>query len=104
MFDKLLEAQKKAGEIKSRLDNISVSGEVEDGKIKVIASANKEIKEVLIDDVFFKDADKDELIELLVVALNKALEQADDISKSEMAAATQDMLGGMGGLAGMFNK
>lgn len=104
MFDKLLEAQKKAGEIKSRLDNISVSGEVEDGKIKVIASANKEIKEILIDDVFFKDADKDELIELLVVALNKALEQADDISKSEMAAATQDMLGGMGGLAGMFNK
>lgn len=104
MFGKLFEAQKKAEEIKSRLDNISVLGEVEGGKIKVVATANKEIKDISIDEDYFSELTREELEELLVVALNKALSQADNINKSEMEAATQDMLGGMGGLANMFNK
>ena len=35
MFDKLLEAQQKAGEVKKRLDGITVWGDAEGGKIKV---------------------------------------------------------------------
>ncbi|MDQ1151617.1 YbaB/EbfC family nucleoid-associated protein [Sphingobacterium zeae] len=101
MFDKLFEAQQKAEEIKKRLDSISVSGEVEGGLIRVTATANKEIKEVIIDPVFLSNADKEELEELLVVALNKALVQAENISQAEMQAASKDMLGGLGGL---FNK
>jgi len=101
MFDKLFQAQQKAEEIKKRLDSISVSGEVEDGKIRVIATANKEIKEIMIDPVYFKEIDKEELEELLLVATNKALKQADEINQAEMQAVTKDMLGGLGG---MFNK
>lgn len=104
MFSQLFEAQKKAEEIKSRLDNISVMGEVEGGKIKVVSTANKEIKDISIDDSFFSQLAREELEELLIVALNKALSQADIINKSEMEAATQDLLGGMGGLSNMFNK
>ncbi|WP_312362347.1 YbaB/EbfC family nucleoid-associated protein [Sphingobacterium sp.] len=98
MFDKLFEAQQKAEEIKKRLDSISVSGEAEGGLIRVVATANKEIKEVIIDPVFLSNADKEELEELLVVALNKAIVQAENISKAEMQAASKDMLGGLGGL------
>jgi DNA-binding protein YbaB len=101
MFDKLFQAQQKAEEIKKRLDTISVSGEVEGGKIKVIATANKEIKNVMISPEYFKDVTSEELEELLVIAINKALKQAEDISQVEMQAATKDMLGGLGG---MFNK
>lgn len=100
MFDKLFEAQQKAGEVKQRLDNITVSGVAEGGKITVTANANKVIQSVTIDEAFLKDADKEELEELLVVALNKALAQADNVSQSEMAAMTKDMFGGMGGLFG----
>lgn len=102
MFDKLLEAQQKAQEIKARLDNISVSGEAEGGKIRVISSANKEIKEIMIDPEFFKGIDKEELEELLIVALNKALAQAESISQTEMQAASQNLLGGLGGLGNLF--
>lgn len=102
MFDKLLQAQQKAQEIKSRLDTISVFGEAESGKVKVVATANKEIKEVNIDPELFANADREEIEELLVVAVNKALSQAEQVSQTEMQAATQDMLGGMGGLGNLF--
>ncbi|MDM1294416.1 YbaB/EbfC family nucleoid-associated protein [Sphingobacterium sp. N143] len=98
MFDKLFQAQQKAEEIKKRLDSISVSGEVEGGLIRVVATANKEIKEITIDPVFLSNADKEELEELMVVALNKAISQAENISQAEMQAASKDMLGGLGGL------
>jgi DNA-binding YbaB/EbfC family protein len=100
MFDKLFEAQQKAGEVKKRLDAITVTGTAEGGKITVTANANKAIQTVSIDDAFFKEADKEELEELLVVAINKAMEQADNVSQSEMAAMTKDMFGGIGGLFG----
>jgi len=32
---------------------------------------------------------------LLVVAFNKAMEQADNVSQAEMAAITKDMFGGL---------
>lgn len=102
MFDKLFQAQQKAQEIKKRLDDISVFGDAEGGNIKVVATANKEIKEVFIDPEYYSSADSEEVSELLVVALNKALAQAENVSQSEMQAATQDMLGGLGGLGNMF--
>jgi DNA-binding protein YbaB len=77
---------------------------VEGGLIRVVATANKEIKEVTIDPVFLSNADKEELEELLVVALNKAIAQAENISQAEMQAASKDMLGGLGGLGGLFNQ
>lgn len=87
-----------AGEVKKRLDAISVSGSVEGGKITVTANANKVIQSVNIDPEFLKDTDKEELEELLVTAINKAMEQADNVSQSEMAAVTKSMLGGLGNL------
>ncbi|WP_295716627.1 YbaB/EbfC family nucleoid-associated protein [Mucilaginibacter sp.] len=104
MFDKIMEAQQKAGESKKRLDAISVSGTAEGGKITVTANANKVVQSVNIDSAFLADADKEELEELLVVAFNKAMEQADNISQAEMAAMTKDMFGGMGGLGSLFGK
>lgn len=100
MFDKLMAAQQKAEEIKKRLDTVSVFGEVEGGAIKITATANKAITAVEIDEDFFKQADKEELEELLLTAINKALAQADQVSAVEMQSATKDMLGGLGGMFG----
>ena len=100
MFDKLIEAQKKAEEIKNRLDTISVSSEIEGGKIKVLATANKSITSIEIDQEFLKTADKEELEELLVTAVNKVLNEAEHVSQTEMQAATRDMMGGLGNIFG----
>jgi DNA-binding protein YbaB len=100
MFDKLMAAQQKADEIKKRLDTISVYGEVEGGQIRITATANKVITSVEIDEDFHKQADKEELEELLLTAINKALAQAEQVSAAEMQSMTKDMLGGLGGMFG----
>jgi DNA-binding YbaB/EbfC family protein len=100
MFDKLMEAQQKAGEVKKRLDAITVSGTAEGGKITVTANGNKVVQSVQIDSAFLADADKEEVEELLVVALNKAMDQAENVSQSEMAAMTKNMFGDLGGMFG----
>lgn len=100
MFDKLFEAQQKAEEIKKRLEGIYVTGEAEGGVIRVIANGNKQVSEINIDEDFLQSADKEELEELLVVAVNKAIEQAEKVSQTEMQATTRDMLGGLGNIFG----
>jgi len=93
-----MQAQQKAGEIKKRLDAITVTGVAESGKITVTANANKVIQSVVIDDELFKDGDKEQLEELLLIAINKAMEQAENVSQTEMAASAKEMLGNLGGL------
>lgn len=100
MFDKLFEAQQKAGEVKQRLDGIIVTGAAEGGKITVTANGNKVLQSIAIDEAFLKEADKEELEELLVLAVNKALEQAENVNQAEMAAMTKNMFGDLGGMFG----
>lgn len=104
MFDKIFEAQQKADEVKKRLDGVTVTGAAEGGKITVTANGNKVLQSVVIDEAFYKEADREELEELMVVAVNKALEQAENIHQSEMTAMTKDMLGGLGALGNLFGK
>ena len=100
MFDKLLEAKQKAEAVKKRLDGLTVTGIAEGGKIKVTSNGNKVIQSISIDEELLKSADKEELEELLTIAVNKALEQAENLNQSEMAALSKDMFGGLGGLFG----
>ena len=102
MFDKLLQVQQKAAEIKKRLDNISVTGEAESGKIRVVANGNKLITSIEINQDFLSSADKEELEELLIVAVNKAIEQAENVHQAEMQTMSQDMLGGLGGFGDLL--
>ena len=100
MLDKLLQAQQRAEEIKKRLDLISVSSEVEGGKIRITSTANKYISSLSIDPEFLQSADKEELEELLVAVFNKVLAQADQVSQTGMQAVTREMMGGLGNLFG----
>jgi DNA-binding YbaB/EbfC family protein len=102
MFDKLFQAQQKAEEAKKRLESVSFTGEAEGGKIKVTSNGNKVITAIDVEQEFLAEADKEELEELLVVAVNKALEQAENAHQSEMQAMSQEMLGNLGGLGDLF--
>jgi hypothetical protein len=102
MFDKIFEAQQKAAEAKKKLDHIGLSAQVENGAIKIDATASKKITGVYIDETFFKEADKEQLEELLVTVINKVLLQAENVSQTEMEAVTKEMMGGMGALGNLF--
>jgi hypothetical protein len=96
MMGKLQEMQQQTEKIKKRLDTISVEGEAENGLIKVIATANKKITSITIADSLMADGDKEQIEDLMIVAINKAIEKAENVSNAEMAGAAKGMLPGMG--------
>lgn len=98
MFGKLNEAKQKAEEIKQRLAGIVVTGEAENGAVRVEATCNRRIKDIFIDEKLL--ADKDQLQDILTVAINRALENADNLAEAEMQALAGQLLPGLGGLFG----
>jgi hypothetical protein len=95
MMAKLKEAQQKIEATKLRLNTILIDGEAGNGLVKVTVTANRTIKNITISEEL---TDKEEIEDLLVIALNKALEKANSISEAELAAAAKD---GMPNIPGM---
>lgn len=98
LFGKLQEARQKIEESKKKLDNITVEVEVENGAIKVVANANKAIRDIKISEQLLIDADRETIEELLLTAINKALEEAAKKGEAEMKEVTKDMLPDFPGL------
>ena len=98
MFNKKMmeKMQGKMEETKSKLDNISVTGEAENGNIKVVANGNRMLSSIEINPDFYASASKDEIAELILTAANRALEQAERVEKSEMSHAAMGMMPGLG--------
>jgi|TARA_B110000285_G_C14893577_1_gene499727 nucleoid-associated protein EbfC len=104
LMGKLEEAKKKTEATKQRLNGVYVNGSSPQGKVKVVATANSEIKEIEIAEELMQ-ADKEELADFLILALNDALKNAKNVHEAEMGAAAKDMMPnipGMGGLGKMF--
>lgn len=97
MFGKLQELKNKMDEIKNRLDHIIVAGEAGSGKVKISVTGNRKIKSVEIDPSLLS-GDREELEELIVVATNRALEQAEVINEAEMRSAAGGLLPNLPGL------
>lgn len=95
MMGKMQEMQQKSEEVKKRLDTISVKGEAENGLVTVISTANRKITSITISNELIKDADKDQIEDLTMIAVNRALEQAEKVSEAEMAGVAKGMLPGM---------
>ena len=95
MMAKLKEAQQKIEATKLRLNTILIDGEAGNGLVKVTVTANRAVKNISISEEL---TDKEEIEDLLVNALNKALEKANSISETELATAAKD---GMPNIPGM---
>lgn len=98
MMGKLNEVKKAMDEIKSRLDNIQVDGEAGEGNVKVVMNGNRVVKSVHIHDRMFEPSRKEELQELLELAINRASEKAQNVSETEMKAAGKGILPNIPGL------
>lgn len=82
--------------IKEKLNNISVTGEAENGNIKVVANGNRMLNSIEINPDFYSTASKEKIEELILTAANRALEQAERVEKSEMSHAAMGMMPGLG--------
>lgn len=79
---------------KERLDHISVKGECQG--VTVISNGNKKITELVISNEIYASAKKEEIAELVVLATNRALENAERVFESEMRGMAGGLMGGLG--------
>lgn len=98
MLDKLEEMQKN---IKLKLDDITVDAEAGEGKIKVQANANRKILNIVVDPELLK-GDADELEDLLLVAINRVLDQAEAKAAVETQSIMSSLLPPGMNIPGMF--
>jgi DNA-binding YbaB/EbfC family protein len=96
MMAKLKEAQAKIEETKIRLSTVMVDGDAGNGMVVVTVTGNREVKNIAIDNELL--GDKEALEDYLILALNKAIEKANQINEAEMAAAAK---GGLPDIPGM---
>jgi len=96
MMAKLQEMQSVAEDTKKKLESINVQGKSPDGNIRFVMDGNRKLKEVTFIDVSILTADnKEEIEDMLVVAFNRALEEAEYVNETEMKSSTSGMFPGM---------
>ena len=96
LMGKLQEAKVKAEETKERLKTVLIDESSSDNLLKLTVTASGRLKEIAIDDSLLED--KEQLEDYLILTLNKALEKAQNIHDTEMAAVAKE---GMPDIPGM---
>jgi nucleoid-associated protein EbfC len=96
LFSKLQEAQQKMQEGKQKLGDVIIEGEAGNGAVKVSVTGAREIKTIAIDSQLMTADRKEELEDLLISALNRALKNAEQAWEEEMKDVAGGMLGGLG--------
>jgi DNA-binding YbaB/EbfC family protein len=96
MLSKLQEAQQKMQEGKQKLGSVIIDGDAGNGLVKVSVTGNREVKAISIDSQLMTSDKKEELEDLLITALNRALKNAEQAWDDEMKGLAGGMLGGLG--------
>jgi len=96
--------QEKQAEMQKKLAAIVVEAEAGDGAVKITANASRQITDIKISPDF-KFSDNEELEDLLLTAINRAMAKAAEIEATESQKMISEMLppgfGNMGSLFGM---
>ncbi len=96
LMSKLKEAKAKAEATKERLKSIYVDENSSENLVKVTASANGRLKEIQINASALEDVEQ--LEDYLLLTINKALEKAQSIHDTEMAAVAKEGMPNIPGL------
>ncbi|MCW3462335.1 YbaB/EbfC family nucleoid-associated protein [Chitinophaga nivalis] len=95
LFGKLTQIKQKMQEGKERLATVTIAGEAGDGAVKITADGNRQVKSIDIATHLLAPENKEELEDLLLTALNRALKEGEKAWESEMKNAAGGMLGGL---------
>jgi DNA-binding YbaB/EbfC family protein len=94
MMEQLHSMKEKMDEAKEKLDTVIVEGESGSGAVKVKVNGNRVVKNVSIDPMLFEH-EKEAIEDLLTIALNRALEKAEQVHELEMQNSASMLLPGL---------
>ncbi|MFA5804666.1 MAG: YbaB/EbfC family nucleoid-associated protein [Melioribacteraceae bacterium] len=92
MLKQVQKMQSDMAKVQAELENKIVTEESGGGMVKATANGKKEIISIVIDEEIAKSGDKEMLEDLVVAAVNKALQSAGKMAEDEMGAITKGMM------------
>jgi len=94
MMEKLQGMKQQAEEAKKRLDEMTISDESGGGLVRISMSGNRKLKSFEIN-ADLTTIDKDDLEDLISVALDRVINKVNDINEKEMLNSAQSLFPGM---------
>ncbi|MBT31040.1 MAG: DNA-binding protein [Thalassobius sp.] len=98
IFGKMKEVQAKLQEAQEGLADITETAEAGGGMVKVTINGKKQIVNLDIDDDLVKPEDKEMLQDLVVAAVNKAMESIEVRVKEELKKSTEGFMPNIPGM------
>ncbi len=98
MLGKVREMQSKLKEAQDELENITVEAEAGAGMVRAKVNGKHRVVELNIDEDLIKPDDKEMMGDLIIAAINKAMEQVEDKSREHLQNSTAGFMPNMDGL------
>ncbi len=98
MIGKVKEVQEKMKEAQENLKDIRETGESGAGMVKATVNGRKEVLSIEVDGSLLNKDDKEMMQDLVVAAVNKALENVDVKAKEELKKSTEGIIPNIPGL------
>jgi len=98
MMNKLKEVQGKVKEAQDSLQFITVTAEAGAGLVKAKVNGQKKVISIDIDESLLNKDDKEMVADLIVAAVNKAMDEAGEKAKDELKRKTEGLLPNIPGL------
>ncbi len=98
MFGKMREMQSKLKEVQENLDHITAEGESGGGMVKAIVNGKKKVISVTIEESLMTPKDKVMVQDLVVAAINIALQNVELKSSEEIKKTTEGIIPNIPGL------
>ena len=92
MMKQVQKMQAEMEKIQNELENKTITQESGGGMVKATANGKKGIVSIEIDNEIIESGDKDMIEDLVVAAVNKALDAAGKMAEEEMANVTKGMI------------
>jgi len=90
IYKKAQEMQKKMADVQSEIDSMEVEGSSGGGMVKTVVNGKKRILSLNIDPDILSE-DKEMLEDLILVAINQAIDKIEAVSKEKMGSLTGGM-------------